>query len=1451
MALTERASTFLPTIKCSNCARDIEISQMGDHICNSAGEPTPPPDHDFGNFGSMPFKQSPTNGPEFLKPAKPGRVMPPRVDINAANGPYLPQDQLTPNSSNHSSGYGTPNTPSEGRRSPFPKMMRSATAPLIRSPPSPKPLSSNLDSAFPPFPMKPLASPRPRQGGYGGMGNNSKHEESVARNAPPSLRPGTAGGLTIKTTLHTEPDYMYAPVSPRTATSGGVLSRMDTITPGPFNMNNGKTSADPSPVKTHTRTPTASSLGNATMSSGTREVNGHVPRPSTASGHSQTSTSSSTSGGLPKNPRMNGYGGFGLPPVVDDFKREPLTAENRAHTFPLQRDTQGGLEGRPSESGFRNRRPSNESGKLSASNERSGSGSPPKQRNKSVGPDLSRPLPPRGASLLKTRKDIRPGDTPPIPTNVNLAAEFGVGNPYHTPTESQSSNTSLYSEMSKASSRSTPPSGSPARSRRKPSDTSHIDAAMADLQSSMASMMGLQSNDAAPNPLQLPPKTQFAKPMLSPNLLGAGLYPPESPMDPAIQAGRISPVLPPTRNPARVMPQTPPPRDNSPVRRPTTSKGDCKGCLLPIKGKSISSADGRLTGRYHKQCFVCITCREPFATSTFYVHNDAPYCERHYHKLNGSISWSGDPVKVAYRKFVDRVVHRYYKYKYDRQGYTDTQACAASFSYLPPSRHPLPFCIYPPPLSYCSLPPVLSPGSSSIVDLLSTRSMALRLRATVILAFLCIFFYLAFWREGGGVEVFEGGLHGEHVVLHGGLDGGKEKGAGSGSGSGSGSGEELTGGGWEKGKGEQEEASGTSSAEVAQPTKLTIVEQFKKENDRLGLKETSGAIYSSTLNRLVNVTLHSDSASSLTPTDSWTEYSHSPPFVYNPYPNYNTESWRDFNIGEYRKCDGPEGIVEEVKVFEGRPEGVKNAGKMGDWETMGVDANLCFERESRLAAYGFKEEGETGDWRGKGDSEKETKRVKWEKVDWGMLQRMCLEMNWERYGPETIKHIPASNNTGVFANSTEASNSNVIRRADDSKTGSHGKSDITPQAKARTAVLLRADAARNYTENGKQNIRSIITELSLLSGGEYQIFLLVHMDSNKDDGPIWSTPTKSSSIPSSIPNEFHGMTILYNTASMASLYPLVPPSLKQTTKSFLPLQKFSLENPQFEFVWTWDLDSRYTGHHYNFFEKTSTFAKAQPRREIWERNERFFIPAIDGNYDTDFRTKVAKSVKGNSIWGAVNVDGVPPVGPKPAVESSSEDAYEWGINEDADFISLSPIFTPSPPHTSQAYGFASSSLPLRSTASPHSRLSRTLLKTLHTSNLAGAFLSEEVAPATTALIHGLKPIATPIEILFDRDWDGEALDTFYNGDGETSVWGPQGGERWRGSTWGEGEGSSSSVSAAGRLWDIWLGWESGGVGGVEYEKTHGRPCLPPLLLHPIRDVVKPAPEYPGLGSSSK
>ncbi|CAO3653651.1 unnamed protein product [Cunninghamella echinulata] len=51
----------------------------------------------------------------------------------------------------------------------------------------------------------------------------------------------------------------------------------------------------------------------------------------------------------------------------------------------------------------------------------------------------------------------------------------------------------------------------------------------------------------------------------------------------------------------------------------------CKGCGKYIKGSFI----GALGGDWHKECFVCTECQQPFPSGVFHVRDDRPYCERH------------------------------------------------------------------------------------------------------------------------------------------------------------------------------------------------------------------------------------------------------------------------------------------------------------------------------------------------------------------------------------------------------------------------------------------------------------------------------------------------------------------------------------------------------------------------------------------------------------------------------------------------------------------------------------------------------------------------------------------------------------------------------------------------------------------------------------------------------
>jgi hypothetical protein len=75
----------------------------------------------------------------------------------------------------------------------------------------------------------------------------------------------------------------------------------------------------------------------------------------------------------------------------------------------------------------------------------------------------------------------------------------------------------------------------------------------------------------------------------------------------------------------------------------------------------------------------------------------------------------------------------------------------------------------------------------------------------------------------------------------------------------------------------------------------------------------------------------------------------------------------------------------------------------------------------------------------------------------------------------------------------------IDNEAEARKQGFHGMPKVIIKVKARTALIIQDNSSKEYTENEKQSIRSLITELSLQSGGEYQVYLLVLI---KEDPPI-------------------------------------------------------------------------------------------------------------------------------------------------------------------------------------------------------------------------------------------------------------------------------------------------------------------------------------------------------------
>lgn len=316
---------------------------------------------------------------------------------------------------------------------------------------------------------------------------------------------------------------------------------------------------------------------------------------------------------------------------------------------------------------------------------------------------------------------------------------------------------------------------------------------------------------------------------------------------------------------------------------------------------------------------------------------------------------------------------------------------------------------------------------------------------------------------------------------------------------------------------------------------------------------------------------------------------------------------------------------------------------------------------------------------------------------------------------------------------------------------------------------------------------------------------------------------------------------------------------------WLSVQHFMLDNQQFEYFWNWEIDSRMTGHHYEFTEQVAAFGRKQPRKGIWERNERFYVPEYHGDYDTQFRQLVATQAT-PGIWGPMPIadfEGgkVQPMGPWPPVNDEADDQFEWGVGEEADYLGFLPAFNPRFTDwviRNQVYGYLGEDTPRRATLITHSRLSRRLLMAMDEENLQGRHMGSEIFPASTALLHGFKGVSVPHPIYSDQKMPGKRADRWFN----SGVDGKAGNNRDSPFSWGR-ESRFEWVSwyyranLPGLLYWNFLGWQKEGTGGpkvhpissspqlptminvanmMQYESTHGRVILPSILFHPIKDV---------------
>ena len=550
---------------------------------------------------------------------------------------------------------------SNGRKSPFSKFLRSntnnlATPPVALGPPSPE-LTISQDCAFPPFPTSRSRSATP-----------TTPIETSAFNFSPNR------GMQEST----ERNSAYAPLSPRSTGGGSVLQRMNSIAPGPFSQN-----GQPRPSG-HEKTSSMSSSQDFIRPSSSQGYKIHSQKPSASSSnytrnHSHSVSNASlnskytfdrsreevpTIPAMPPPPRPSRPGdpsssekGTGLTDSGFDFG--PFGPERRSNTFPREDDPNARSEEkstfhrrpsepseRPSDRGHKPRpslaaaamQPLHEIGSTSSFN----ASKLNRGRSTSQAPDRADTACSRSMSKTNARDDRRLQDAPPVPLPVR---GLDQENTYHAPHESSSSDDSFNSGAKSGSSRSSPPlNDSPQRLKGQMDNTrvnNMFNGFQFDVENGSAleeaplssedlrggplkprpTIASVNSSPRKPSPApREDPPARYGTPALSPDEYVVSSFAPQS------NNLRVSPVPIPTA-----------PRTPSPRRPSKSNKGNCRGCGELIRGKSVSSADGRLTGHYHKQCFVCKTCQAPFQTADFYVMHNNPYCARHYHELNNSL----------------------------------------------------------------------------------------------------------------------------------------------------------------------------------------------------------------------------------------------------------------------------------------------------------------------------------------------------------------------------------------------------------------------------------------------------------------------------------------------------------------------------------------------------------------------------------------------------------------------------------------------------------------------------------------------------------------------------------------------------------------------------------------------------------------------------------------------
>lgn len=441
------------------------------------------------------------------------------------------------------------------------------------------------------------------------------------------------------------------------------------------------------------------------------------------------------------------------------------------------------------------------------------------------------------------------------------------------------------------------------------------------------------------------------------------------------------------------------------------------------------------------------------------------------------------------------------------------------------------------------------------------------------------------------------------------------------------------------------------------------------------------------------------------------------------------------------------------------------------------NATECYEADNRLRPYGFGESNEG-----------------WDMIDWGYWQQKCIAKN------------AASGTTPIKIHRK------FILPSQRDETP---EAEVRPTGKARSAIVLRTKEDAEYVDDVLPYIRSLIVELGLLSGGEYEVMLLVETANNTLD--IFSNAELYGQILGrAVPRELQGITYLWNQKAMEQWYPKVEEHEfnLQAYQSLQPFVKYM--RPEFEYYWHWETDIRFSGPLYQMHRQITNWARNQSRVHLAAVNAAWYTPNVHKSYD-----KFIASIKSRVE----------------AENGHQKDALKfdigtnWGVGEEADLIAFMPIINI---RGSRALSNTfvhndpwSPNLPLMTQGTASARISKRLLHLAHDlQTQTGLWITADTFYTTLcARFSHLKSVYVPHPVFSDTSTSPDELAKMFNpGPAENMGGGPM-------AQYNAGTERHHILSRMGWWWQT---YDKSYPLEVWRKYLNGETCLPRALWHPVK-----------------